>query len=513
MERGRTPLGQIALLQRLELEVPPPQVQSYAISGARRTEARAEGEVIEWYPQSYYAGESLVAALRFALRYEPLDLRLLTAAFQKMDGTEIANWVREEPTGGFSRRAWFLYEVLTGRRLDLPDATAGSYVPALLPKLHFVADRRNSRRHRVIDNLLGDAGMYVTVRRTRHLERRMKERSDLAAAKIVDSYDPATLIRAIQYLYTKETRSSFAIEGEHAPSKRTERFIAALRKAPTFDLLSKSAFIELQGNIVDPRYRATDWRKHQNFVGETIGGYRERIHYVCPKPDDVPMLMEQWMAMARRLLDSKLDPVVVAAILSFSFVFIHPFEDGNGRIHRFLIHAILARKGFSPPNTIFPISASIARSKHLYDETLESFSKPLNSLIDWHLDQEANLVVEGETIHLYQRFDATRLVEFLYDRVADTVEQDLLAELGFLAVYDRSMEAAKELVDMPDRRLSLLVRLCMQNGGRLARGRRKDFAELTDDEIRQIEQAVQAAKAEEETLHPPGSWNESSRTE
>src|SRR5690606_39145265 len=113
--------------------------------------------------------------------------------------------------------------------------------------------------------------------------------------------------------------------------------------------------------------------------------------------------------------------------------------------------------------------------------TLESFSKPLNSLIDWHLDQEANLVVEGETIHLYQRFDATRLVEFLYDRVADTVEQDLLAELGFLAVYDRSMEAAKELVDMPDRRLSLLVRLCMQNGGRLARGRRKDFAELTDE--------------------------------
>lgn len=508
MESTRTPLGQIALLRSLDLEVPPPQVQSYAISGARRTEARAGGEVIEWYPQSYHGGDSRVAALRFALRYEPLELRLLTAAFQEMGGAEIAAWVREEPTGSFSRRAWFLYETLTGKRLELPDASAGSYVPALLPKLNLVSDRRNSRRHRVIDNLLGDGGMYVTVRRTPHLERRMKERSDLAAAKIVSSYEPATLIRAVQYLYTKETRSSFAIEGEHASSKRTERFVAALREAPDFNLLSKDAFIDLQGSIVDPRYRASDWREDQNFVGETIGGYRERIHYVCPKPKDVPLLMDQWMAMARRLLDSEVDPVVVAAILSFSFVFIHPFDDGNGRLHRFLIHSILANMGFAPPNTIFPISASIVRSKHLYDEALESFSRPLLSLIDWHLDQETNLAVEGETLHLYQRFDATQLAEFLYDRVADTVEHDLLAELGFLAVYDRSMEAAKEIVDMPDRRLSLLVRLCMQNGGRLAKGRRTQFAELTDEEILQIEEAVQEAKAEEEAAHPPSLWME-----
>ncbi len=37
-----------------------------------------------------------------------------------------------------------------------------------------------------------------------------------------------------------------------------------------------------------------------------------------------------------------LDPIVSAAILAFGFVYIHPFEDGNGRLHRYLFHHVLA---------------------------------------------------------------------------------------------------------------------------------------------------------------------------
>lgn len=58
------------------------------------------------------------------------------------------------------------------------------------------------------------------------------------------------------------------------------------------------------------------------------------------------------------------------------------------------------------------------------------------------------------------------------------------------------------IVDMPDRRLSLLVRLCMQNAGQLAAGRRSSFSELTDEELRLIEEAVQRAKEEEAAAHP-----------
>ena len=50
-------------------------------------------------------------------------------------------------------------------------------------------------------------------------------------------------------------------------------------------------------------------------------------------------------------------PVVRAALVSFGFVFIHPFGDGNGRIHRFLIHDFLGRDGVVPAGMALPVSA------------------------------------------------------------------------------------------------------------------------------------------------------------
>ena len=67
--------------------------------------------------------------------------------------------------------------------------------------------------------------------------------------------------------------------------------------------------------------------------------------------------------------------------LSFAFVYIHPFQDGNGRIHRFLIHYALASFHFTPEGIVFPISAAIARDTQKYTKVLEAFSKPLLELI------------------------------------------------------------------------------------------------------------------------------------
>ena len=105
------------------------------------------------------------------------------------------------------------------------------------------------------------------------------------------------------------------------------------------------------------------------------------------------------------------------------------------------------------------------------------------------------MVVESDSADLYRYFDATPFVEYLYGRVADSVRRDLKEELGFVAVFDSALKGVREIVDMPDRRASLLVRLCMQNGGRLAARKRGSFAELTDDEVRAMEAAVQEAMA------------------
>ena len=77
------------------------------------------------------------------------------------DPAELEAWVRAEPTGAYARRAWFLYEWLTGRRLDLPDASGVGYVDALDPELHVVAAGLASRRHKVTDHLPGSPGWQV----------------------------------------------------------------------------------------------------------------------------------------------------------------------------------------------------------------------------------------------------------------------------------------------------------------------------------------------------------------
>ena len=497
---ARSPVGQAWLFRQFELAVPRPAVESYVVAGARRTESDGQ-RIVELYPTRYATGDSVISHLRFALRHEAFDLGVLVAALRRIEPSVIEAWVRSQPTGVFSRRAWFFHETLTGRTLDLPDARAGNYAGALNHRRHVVAKGSNSRRHRIVDNLLGGPELCPIVRLTPKLRGALDSGLDQEARALTATAEPAVLARAVNYLYTKETRSSFALEGETPDARRAQRFVAALRAAPSFDPADKSALIRLHAAIVDPRYSENNWRTGQNFVGETIGGYRELVHFICPKPADVPGLMTGWTALTRRLVDGGIDPVVAAAISSFAFVFIHPFEDGNGRIHRFLIHHVLAKRQFGPPGAILPVSAAILRDRRGYDEVLAGFSDPLLDLITWRWTGGTKgslgrtMEVRNETVDLYRYFDATPFAEYLYDRLAESIRHDLKEELDFVAVFDRALEGVRDVVNMPDRRASLLVRLCLQNGGRLAARKRSRFAELTDDEVSAMEEAVQTAMA------------------
>lgn len=489
-------IGQAWLREELGLQVPRPAVESHVTAGARRTE-RYGARVTEQYPLVYAPSESAISHLRFALRHEAFDLAVLVAALKAIPSADLEHWVREEPSGAFSRRAWFLYETFTGRTLDIDDARSGNYVDALDPRKHFVAARRNSPRHRVIDNLLGSRLLCPTVRKSPRLVERTGSQIVDAAQALVQSHATAHVHRAVNYLYAKETHSSFAIERERPSGMRTERFVAALQDAGNFDPTDKEAIVSLQERIFDSRYAEQDWRKVQNFVGQTKGGYREEIQFICPAPASVPELMDGWRILYGRAMESTIDPVIAAASVAFAFVFIHPFEDGNGRIHRFLIHHVLAKREFCSASPILPISASILRDIKTYYAVLEEFSKSIIPYIQWHWTVDRGISVDNDTTDLYRYFDATTVAEYLYDRVSDTVEIDLAEELRFVTVFEESLDSVKNIVDMPDRRASLIVSLCMQNGGVLASRKRKKFAELTDSEISEIESAVQNAQQQE----------------
>jgi hypothetical protein len=102
------------------------------------------------------------------------------------------------------------------------------------------------------------------------------------------------LKRALGYLYTKEAKSSFEIEHVKPSSTRTERFVTLLQMAEQDDFCRKPQLIDVQNRIVDARFRESDYRSDQTYVGETVAWQKERIHFTCPKPEDLANLM--WMA-------------------------------------------------------------------------------------------------------------------------------------------------------------------------------------------------------------------------
>src|SRR5580692_6528385 len=488
-------IGLHKLIDVFSLPVNRPAVRSEVVRGARKTRI-ADGTVLEQYPPTY-APTDIYGHLRFAMRYEPIDLNVLDVLFQTVERTEFEAWIKTEPVGKYARRAWYLYELLTGRVLDIPDVPPTENVLLLNPELHITATGRRVRRQRIIDNLLGNRTYCPMIRRSDKLIAAMQQQLGQEAKSIIEGADPSLLARAVHYLFTKETKSSFAIEGEVPSADRTVRFVAALGRADDFDTSDKNALVDLQNSIVDPRYAQKDWRTIQNYVGQTASNYTEIVHFICPKPEDVASLMNGWMRAVARIEDGAVDPICAATVTGFGFVFIHPFEDGNGRIHRFLIHHSLAKLKFAPQGLLFPVSAAMLRDPKAYDAALNAFSGKVMPEIKYEMDDQQQLTVLNKTDTLYRYYDATPQVEYLYEAVAETIRKDLREEIEFLEVFDKAMIAVQKIVDMPNARASLLVRLILQNHGTLSGKKRRQFAELSDEEVTKIEEAIRATNVAE----------------
>jgi Fic family protein len=230
-------------------------------------------------------------------------------------------------------------------------------------------------------------------------------------------------------------------------------------------------------------------REKGGFVGQHDRSTGEPIpDHISARHEDLEDLIEGLIDANQMLIKDDIHPVVAAAMIAFGFVFIHPFEDGNGRIHRYLIHHLLAKKAFTDQGIIFPVSSSILNHILDYQKVLESYSKPLLAFIEWEETQDHNVEVSNQTVDYYRFFDVTRQTEFLFDCVEDTIKNIVPQEIKFLANYDSFKKYMEEEFEMPDQMVSTLVRFLEQNQGVLSkRAREMEFALLTDTEVKNIE--------------------------
>ncbi|WP_338040713.1 Fic family protein [Nitratireductor luteus] len=215
--------------------------------------------------------------------------------------------------------------------------------------------------------------------------------------------------------------------------------------------------------------------------------------HVSARPEDLGSLIAGMEAFDQRAAEH-LDPVIAAAVLAFGFVYVHPLEDGNGRIHRYLIHHVLAQRGFNPPGVVFPVSAAILAAINDYRRVLESYSQRLLPLIEWKPTDRGNVEVLDDTSDFYRFFDATPHTEFLFECVRRTVEEDLPQEADYLQRHDQAVRRIMDTVEMPDRTAGDFVMFVRQNGGTLSRkSREREFALLTDEEVGRLEAIVNDA--------------------
>ena len=242
--------------------------------------------------------------------------------------------------------------------------------------------------------------------------------------------------------------------------------------------------------IENSRFIEMGFRKKGGFVGEHDRTTGEPIpDHISAKPEDVDKLIEGLLATNQFLLESNFDAVMAAAKIAFGFVFIHPFVDGNGRIHRYIIHHLLAKKKFSQQGVIFPVSASILDHINDYRNILEEYSHPLLDHIDWEPTTDNNVQVRNDTLDYYRFFDLTKQTEFLYDCVTDTIDNIIPQEIRYLIAYDTFKRWLDDEYEMPDKLVALLVRFLEQNEGKLSkRAREKEFPSLRSEEVQEIEE-------------------------
>ncbi|MEO6165291.1 MAG: Fic family protein [Candidatus Binatia bacterium] len=494
--------GWAALVQALSIHAPvrrPSCVSEKHVGGSQRDDG-----IWRVFDKRYWPGDQLADHLTFALRHEDLDLLILKRAFDAMPANVLQGLVAAAPTGIPSRRAWFLYEWLTGRTLDLPDAQNVAAIDVLDPKAYFTAKPRLSRRHRVRDNLLGTSRFCPVIRRTKTLANFIHRALADKARETVGRTGGHLVARVASFLLLADSRASFEIEGERPPRNRLERWGRAIMQAGR-SKLSLDEIMRLHSVLIeDTRFMRTGLRPDGVFLGERDHNGDPLPEFIGARPMELPELIQGLLDANERMGDTGLDPVLQAAATAFGFVYVHPLQDGNGRLHRCLIHHVLAERKFTPPAMIFPVSSVMLDRIDDYRTTLQAHSASLMTFIDWRPTPDRNVEVLNDTADLYRYFDCTQAAEFLYSCVERTVDLDLPREIDYLRRHDEALRRIMDTVEMTDRLAENLLMFIRQNGGTLSKRRREnEFRALDDKEIQQLEEIVREAfDGFEESPHP-----------
>lgn len=156
------------------------------------------------------------------------------------------------------------------------------------------------------------------------------------------------------------------IEKYQEQGKINEKIILKLHKGITRDTLDNP---EDEGR----------YRELQVYVGNRLTG---EVIFMPPSPEEVPVLMSEFLEWLNSSESSRLNPAIIAGISHYEFVRIHPFVDGNGRTARTLATLILYLKEFDIKK-FFTLDDYYDSDRMAYYRVLKSVNPETLDLTDW----------------------------------------------------------------------------------------------------------------------------------
>ncbi len=471
--------------------------------GGRRSTHVDNGITTETYVESMRPSADLRGHLTFHLKHEVLHLELLSRVFAQIEPQELASWIAAEPSGQYARRAGFLFEWLTGQELALDAVPAGSYVDVVDSQKLLAASEGfavPNKRWRVRDNLPGTRAFCPLIRKTTGAQQAMALDVPQLLHTLALEFGEDVLMRSAVWMTLRESKSSFAMEGEADQLDRIQRFADVLaRRTGHGDWpLNEAALAQLQSEILGSRVTLQRFGLRQSpvFVGEVVR-YQEVVHYVAPPFDDMPDMLDGLKVFLERTVGQS--PVMRSAVAAFGFVYMHPLADGNGRVHRFLINDVLRRDGAVAAPMVLPVSSLIsshAADRRAYDGILDTISAPLMQALtgQYAFDTSqtlyadgirSNFVFSGDEVArpVWRYLDLTPHVVYLANVLERTITEDMREESRYLRSHTQARSAIKDIVEMPDAQIDRVIRSVQANQGQLSNVLRDEIPLLADPRV------------------------------
>lgn len=485
------PIGFSWLINHFNLNLP--LRETSAVSEKRLSTQRIKKATFTLFDAQFKVEEKPFLHLEFALKHEILDLLVLKYILKSFSKEALTQSIKENPKRILSKKIWFYYEFLLDEKLDLEDLAIGKYDNLLDDKKYITNEQYlKSQRHKINNNLLGTSKFCPIILRTNSLEVYMKLELKADISNVITRSSSSLVKRASSFLLLSDSQASFQIEGDKVSKNRIENWAKVINEAGKISL-SVQELERLHSILLsDARFIKIGLREDEVFLGD-----RDRENFPIPefigaKSEDLKALVDDWIELDKMLMISNVDPVLHAVIIAFSFVYIHPLEDGNGRIHRYLIHHVLAQRAYYPKGMIFPISNVILEEIEKYRDILLSHTSPLMKMIQWEGTGFGNVKILNDTSDLYRYFNCTQSCEFIYGAVEKTIKEILPYELNYLNAFDKADIAIQEMIEMPNNKIKSLITFMLQNAGKLSKKKKeKYFDKLTLEEIEALESIVE----------------------